>query len=148
MTSTPYENNWEHLSAEFALLDLLVRREALGSRAAPDGDSTTGAQLEELRASAAALRLEIDERSRATLERGTFLALPHVAQLFGLSPFETGAVAVCLALEADLRYERLYALLQDDPTRKRPSVDVILRLLTSTPGERLRARAFFAPQAA
>jgi SpoVK/Ycf46/Vps4 family AAA+-type ATPase len=145
MTSTPYENNWEHLSAEFALLDLLLRREALGSRAASDGDAA--AQLEELNSAAAALRLEIDGRSRAAIERGTFIALPHVARLFGLSQFEAGAVAVCLALEADLRYENLYAFLQDDPTRQCPSVDVILRLLTSTPGERLSARAFFAPQA-
>jgi SpoVK/Ycf46/Vps4 family AAA+-type ATPase len=145
MTSTPYENNWEHLSAEFALLDLLLRREVLGSRAASDGDAA--AQFEELSAAAAALRLEIDERSQATLERNTFLALPHVARLFSLTPFEAGAVAVCLALEADLKYGKLYALLQDDPTRKHPSVDVILRLLTSTPGERLSARAFFAPQA-
>jgi SpoVK/Ycf46/Vps4 family AAA+-type ATPase len=147
MTSTPYENNWEHLSAEFALLDLLLRREVLGSRAASDDDAATGAQLEELNAAASALRLEIDERSQAALERGTFLALPHVARLFDLTPFEAGAVVVCLALEADLKYEKLYAFLQDDPTSRCPSVDVILRLLTSTPGERLSARALFAPQA-
>ncbi|HEU4597384.1 MAG TPA: ATP-binding protein [Pyrinomonadaceae bacterium] len=175
MTSTPYENNWEHLAAEFALLDLLLRREVLGSRlpptteqpqffkgvylaeaeieqllggqAAPGDDSTTGAQLEELNRAAAALRLEIQERSQATLERGVFLALPHLARLFDLTPFEAGAVAVCLALEADLKYERLYAFLQDDLTRKRPSVDLILRLLTPANAERLRARAFFAPQA-
>jgi SpoVK/Ycf46/Vps4 family AAA+-type ATPase len=174
MRATPYENNWEHLSAEFALLDLLLRREVLCSRlppaaepqlfkgvylseaeveqllgecAAPDAGSAAGAQLEELNAAAAALRLEIDARSQATLESGTFLALPHLARLFGLTPFEAGAVAACLALEADLKYEKLYAFLLDDLTRKRPSVDLILRLLTSTPGERLRARAFFAPQA-
>ena len=57
------------------------------------------------------------------------------------------AVAVCLALEVDLKYEKLYAFLQDDITRKRPSVDLILRLFTSAAGERLRARAFFSPQA-
>jgi SpoVK/Ycf46/Vps4 family AAA+-type ATPase len=173
MTSTPYENNSEHLSAEFALLDLLLRREVLCSRlsppaepqffkgvylsgaeveqllgecAGPDAGSPAGAHLEELSAVAAALRLEIDARSQATLESGVFLALPHLARLFGLTPLEAGAVAACLALEADLKYEKLYAFLQDDLTRKGPSLDLLLRLLASAPGERLRARALFAPQ--
>lgn len=143
MRATAYENNWEHLSAEFALLDLLLRREVLRAQSPPD----VGAQLEELNRAAAALRVEIDARVRSSRERGVALALPHLARLFGLTPFETGAVVVCLALEADLKYEKLYALLQDDPTRKRPSVDLILRLLTPAAAERLRARSSFAPQA-
>ena len=36
---------------------------------------------------------------------------------------------ICLASELDLRYERLYAYLQDDVTRKQPSVDLVLNLL-------------------
>ena len=39
------------------------------------------------------------------------------------------ALLVCLAPDVDLRYERLYAYLQDDVTRRRPTVDLVLRLL-------------------
>jgi len=174
MTDAPYEDNREHLEAEFALLDLLLRREVLctrlppasepqffkgvylseaeidgllGEPSSPGGEPQLAALLDELRSAASALRLEIEARQRAALERGVFLALPHLARLFGLTPFETRAAAICLALEADLKYEKLYAFLQDDITRKRPSVDLILRLLCEAPAERLRARAFFSPQA-
>jgi SpoVK/Ycf46/Vps4 family AAA+-type ATPase len=47
---------------------------------------------------------------------------------------------ICLAPELDLRYERLYAYLQDDVTKKRPGVDLILNLLCSCFEDKLRAR--------
>jgi hypothetical protein len=68
-------------------------------------------------------------------------------QMFSLSPFEMAIVIIALAPEIDLRYERLYAYLQDDVTRKRPTVDLILNLLCSTSGEKIRNRAFFAADA-
>src|SRR5436309_1744269 len=39
--------------------------------------------------------------------------LVRLSELFGLDPFEIEALLVCLAPEIDLRYERLYAYLQD-----------------------------------
>jgi AAA+ superfamily predicted ATPase len=63
---------------------------------------------------------------------------------FGLSPFDVDVVLIALAPELDLRYERLYAYLQDDVTCKRPTVELILNLLTSTVGEKIAARAHFA----
>jgi SpoVK/Ycf46/Vps4 family AAA+-type ATPase len=55
--------------------------------------------------------------------------LRQLATLFELDAFEQEALLVCLAPDLDLRYERLYAYLQDDVTRRRPSVDLVLRLL-------------------
>jgi SpoVK/Ycf46/Vps4 family AAA+-type ATPase len=52
---------------------------------------------------------------------------------------------VCLAPDIDLRYERLYAYLQDDVTRRRPTVDLVLRLLTPSLEARAHARAAFSP---
>jgi hypothetical protein len=52
---------------------------------------------------------------------------------------------VAIAPELDLRYERLFGYLQDDVTRRRPSVDVALNLLCHSARERLDARARFAP---
>ena len=73
--------------------------------------------------------------------------LARLATLFGLRPFEQDVMIVCVAPDIDLRYERLYAYLQDDVTRRRPTVDLVLRLLTQSLDERAEARAMFASNA-
>jgi len=67
--------------------------------------------------------------------------LDWLKQAFGLSDFELDLVVIALAPEVDLRYERLYAYLQDDITRKRPTVDLALNLLCQFPAEKLQWRA-------
>src|SRR5262245_2591441 len=57
--------------------------------------------------------------------------LAWIADSYGLSQFDLDLLLVALAPELDLRYERLYAYLQDDVTRKRPSIDLTLNLLCS-----------------
>ena len=71
------------------------------------------------------------------------LRLPRVASLFGLNPFETDVVLICLAAELDVKYERLYAYVQDDATRRAPGVDFVLNLLCRAPEERTAARSAF-----
>lgn len=72
-------------------------------------------------------------------------ALPRsVVERFGLSPFEADVVLIALAPEIDLRYERLFAYLNDDATRKRPTVDLALTLLCKTRAARLAQRGVFA----
>jgi SpoVK/Ycf46/Vps4 family AAA+-type ATPase len=70
-----------------------------------------------------------------------------LGQAFGLSDFDLDVLLVALAPEFDLRYERLYAYLQDDVTRKRPTVDLALNLLCDSAGEKLARRAHFSPDA-
>ncbi len=67
--------------------------------------------------------------------------------MFGLDQFDIDALLLALASELDLRYERLFGYLQDDVTRKRPTVDLILSLLCPDDGERLALRARFAADA-
>ncbi|MBV9896834.1 MAG: ATP-binding protein [Chloroflexi bacterium] len=55
--------------------------------------------------------------------------LPRLMEIFGLDALDEEIFLICLAPELDLRYERLYGYLQDDMTRRRPSVDLVLRLL-------------------
>lgn len=45
-------------------------------------------------------------------------------------PSEVDLLLICLAPELDLRYEKLYAYLQDDVTKKRPTVELALNLLS------------------
>jgi ATP-dependent 26S proteasome regulatory subunit len=66
---------------------------------------------------------------------------------FALSAFDLDAILIALAPEVDLRYERLYAYLQDDVTRRRPSVDLVLNLLCATPDAKFHARSHFLPDA-
>jgi hypothetical protein len=70
-------------------------------------------------------------------QKNLLLRLPHLIQSFGLNRFETDVLLICLAAAADLRYERLYGYLQDDVTRKRPSINLVLSLLCEPGLERL-----------
>jgi SpoVK/Ycf46/Vps4 family AAA+-type ATPase len=80
-------------------------------------------------------------------ERGVELRLRTLADCAGLTELDIDLVLVCLAPELDLRYERLYAYLQDDVTRKRPSVDLALNLLCPSQEAKLSARQRLAPSA-
>ena len=79
-----------------------------------------------------------------------FFAVEEVPQLaalserYGLSWFDCAVVLIALAPEIDLRYERLCAYLQDDVSRRRPTVDLILNLLCRGAHHRVEARSHFA----
>jgi SpoVK/Ycf46/Vps4 family AAA+-type ATPase len=66
-----------------------------------------------------------------------------LAEQLGLSPFDLDVLLIALAPELDLKYERLFGFLQDDITRKRPSVDLALHLLCPTAGMRIERREHF-----
>ncbi|MFZ1983468.1 MAG: AAA family ATPase [Desulfatitalea sp.] len=72
--------------------------------------------------------------------------LPRFATLQGLFDLDAGEmdlVLLALAPELDVRYERLYSYLQDDVTRKRPSVDLALCLLCPAAEDKLTLRRAF-----
>jgi AAA+ superfamily predicted ATPase len=73
--------------------------------------------------------------------------LAWLAQTFGLGPFELDVVLIALAPLLEPRYERLYAYLQDDIARRRPTVDLALNLLCPSAPEKLARRVHFAPGA-
>ena len=58
--------------------------------------------------------------------------LARLAADHGLPSFDVEALVIALAPEVDLGYGRLYAFLQDDVSRRRPSVDLVLNLLCPT----------------
>ncbi len=79
-------------------------------------------------------------------ECGRTSRLAWLAGAYGLSPFDLDVLLIALAPELDLRYERLYAYLQDDVTRRRPSVDLALNLLCPSAEAKIESRARFAPE--
>jgi SpoVK/Ycf46/Vps4 family AAA+-type ATPase len=74
--------------------------------------------------------------------------LRRLADAYGLSVFELNVLLVALAPELDRRYEQVYAYLQDDLTRKRPTADTALSLLCRDASAKLARRAHFAPDSA
>jgi hypothetical protein len=73
--------------------------------------------------------------------------LAWLADTYSLSPFEVDVLIMALAPEIDLRYERLYGYLQDDVTKRRPTVDLALNVLCASAAERLERRRHFAADA-
>jgi SpoVK/Ycf46/Vps4 family AAA+-type ATPase len=69
--------------------------------------------------------------------------LAWLQQTFELSSFDIDVVLIALAPELDLRYECLYAYLQDDVTKKRPTVDLALNLLSESAVEKITQRNRF-----
>jgi Winged helix domain, variant/ATPase family associated with various cellular activities (AAA) len=70
-----------------------------------------------------------------------------ISSTYGLSNFDLDVILLALAPELDLRYERVFAFIQDDVSRRRPSVDLALKLLCATPESRMHNRRRFAPSA-
>ena len=73
--------------------------------------------------------------------------LAGIADEFGLSAFDLDVLLIAAAPELDLKYERLFGFLQDDVTRKRPTVDLALNLLCESAEARMARRAHFSPEA-
>lgn len=86
---------------------------------------------------------EIIAKKNESIKQNKKLLLPALSKIFHLSPFEENVLLICLAPELDLRYEKLYSYLQNDVTKKRPTVDLIIRLLYSSIRDRIRAREYF-----
>lgn len=166
-----YLSSWEHLRDELRHLDLLISFRVAQQRPARPADPLEhlrglvvsedevaallrdGADdrqppaplADDVAGAARRLRAQIDDRRVRSAELS--LTLPHIAHLFQLNRFEEQCLLICLAVEVDRKYEKLYAYLQDDVTRKRPTVGLIFDLLCLSPEERLAARAAFCSEA-
>ncbi len=92
------------------------------------------------------LKKTIEACRKETGNEGS-LRLDFLRDRYKLSQFEIDTLLLCLLPEIDPRYQRLYAYLQDDITRKAPSVDLVLRLLCDTPEEVFKSRGYFLVEA-
>jgi hypothetical protein len=82
-------------------------------------------------------------RAAEARRQGQPLRLEQLAAAFDLDQFEIDTFLVCLAPALDLRYERVYAYLQDDVTRRRPSVNLVLDVLGEAGPQRLLRLRYF-----
>ncbi len=75
------------------------------------------------------------------------VTLAQLQKDYQLSNFDMTVILIAIAPEIDLRYERIYAYLQDDVTRKRPTVELALNLLCSDAANKLHYRHRFTADA-
>jgi ATP-dependent 26S proteasome regulatory subunit len=167
----------QYLQVELARIELLVRRDVLRWQLAgqdPDDEfrglhlsdaqinallnrplSTSWGQLVKLAPEEAQVFADTmaqvnayarDLRQSAEAD-GHSLRLEYLRSTFGLTQFEYDAFLVCLAPALDSKYEKVYSYLQDDVTRKRPTVNLVLDLLSDPGPVRLLTLARFADDA-
>jgi hypothetical protein len=141
-----------HLQAALRRLDALLTRAidaartAFGPEAAADpyrGLHVSERDTERLLARPPGASFLFAPPDGAAILDGTDSRVERLRRLFGLSDLDLDALVIAIAPEIDLRYERIYAYLQDDVTKRRPTVDLILNLLCDSPEARLRARGCF-----
>jgi ATP-dependent 26S proteasome regulatory subunit len=96
------------------------------------------------------LRQQIDdqatrlrERVSVSYQQGIPIRFAALADNFALSRPELDALLLALAPELDQKYEQIFAYLLDDITSKRPTVGLILRVLSHTEQERLSSLSYF-----
>jgi ATPase family associated with various cellular activities (AAA) len=77
--------------------------------------------------------LQIAARWQELQDCGAAAALDVLAARFGLSCFERDVLLLCLAAELDPSFERLYAYVQDDATRRFVTPQLALELLATSP---------------
>ena len=172
-----YPNNLEYLSDEMKRLDLIIRIKLLDEqkpsgpldqfkglvlsdeeisnmlltdsiRLETETDNYyDDAESEALAQAVYQLESRIEQRRSLSLEEGIYLPLAHLSHIFRLTRFEESILLACLAPELHRKYEKLYAYMQDDVTRRKPSVDLLLNLHTKNTEEKIAARQEFDPRA-
>jgi len=161
MFATPLD----HLHAELHRLDLLLHREILRLRATYQlsldefrGLYVSDAQVDELVTQAtrgtdsptvaSELTQQADALCRDNLVQLTpTLPWSRLVSMFQLSQDEQDVLLLTLAPELDLKYETLYAYLNNDTTRKWPTCDLALRILAPARDEMGPYRRYLQPGA-
>jgi hypothetical protein len=83
---------------------------------------------------------EITTRILQSLEAGVNLRIERLREQFGLDDFEVNTLVLCIAPEIGLKYEMLYAYLQGDVSKRRPTVNLALNLFCKDISERIVRR--------
>jgi hypothetical protein len=151
----PFSGALDHLDAELRLLKLLLHRQALRLRASGRlvenafrglfiADEQVDAILDgkpaapdsgHLADKIAYARREIGARLAASDAAHASLPLPRLCERLNLSAFERSVIVAAAAPDLDLDFALLYAYVQNDVNRKRPTADLLLRVFSESPAE-------------
>lgn len=93
------------------------------------------------------LSKKIELNKKTAIRKNIELRLEQLVCAYQLSSFEKDIILIAIAPQMDLHYEKLYAYLQDDVTKKYPSIDLIQKLLCSSYREKLKSWEYFTAHA-
>lgn len=149
----PYTDNFEHVRAELARLELVIQPSLARAMAPPTAEGepaslrglyVSGAEVEQLlqapdtangelhtqlHAHVLAASEELSARRAAALDLGVPLRLPTLGRLFQLVEWEERLLVLCLAPIVDQRFEKFFAYLNDDLNRKGPTLHLAAELV-------------------
>lgn len=92
-------------------------------------------------------RQAIDQAVEQSIKNQISLQLIALQQRFQLTPQEIDILLICLTVEWDARYAVFFAYLHDDVNQKRPTMDLILNLLSQSWSEKGAMRRWLSPTA-
>ncbi|MHA6485338.1 AAA family ATPase [Paenibacillus sp. strain BS8-2] len=119
-----------------AIRGFMINREELETEsAAPDPLLASAWQAY------AAYRQELEDRNAERSGHVQGLPLIRLATALRLTIWEYRCVVLCVAIDADRKYEKWYAYFNDDATARSATVDLALRLLGDTEEDRTLGRA-------
>ncbi|MFN3926278.1 MAG: hypothetical protein ACK4QL_02920 [Pseudanabaenaceae cyanobacterium] len=163
---SPFPDNWAYLKAELAWLDRVLmgavarhqdlHREIEQQARTPADKATShwwqgfilldyakgGSQIQPNLRDLTHPLGRYGDRIEYSLKQNIPLSIPQLCQHLQLSKFERDVIILCLAPEISRRYEKIYALLNNDDT-PRPTVDLALRLFCRSDQEWRTARRSF-----
>ena len=173
MAASPEERiasntNWQHLSDELELLNACLLRELrlrtinqqqgqldqlqglvlndrevaafLNNESVP---THIGPDAHDLEERISEIENRINQRRSEYAKSATQLS--QLTSMFQLDRNEERCVVLSLAAEIDSNYSKVFAFLQDDLTKKQPSIDLALRLLSQDLFERIEYYSIFSP---
>jgi ATP-dependent 26S proteasome regulatory subunit len=85
---------------------------------------------------------ELAKNKEHRLVRSQTSRLERLVDMYNLSTLEKNVLLLCLLPEVDLKYQRIFGYVQDDVTKKSPSVALALDMLCK-PTEKLLGRQIF-----
>lgn len=88
----------------------------------------------------------ITKKIDSSLRMGVRLNLLELSSYYELSTHELEILSICLVHQINTKYSKLFSYLQNDVTKKNPTVELLLNLTCSNFEEKIYARDFFSPQ--
>ena len=129
---------------------LYVSEEAIDAYLA-EGDNVAGIvkrdpEVLRIEESIRAARDRLDRKAANSLAAGIDLRLGRLANAFGLDLGQVTVLLACLAPDVDLRFQKFFAYLQNDVSKRRPMVQLLHRFGLGEAGPPLGARSTFGPE--
>ena len=175
-TTVPgYETSHAHLCDELRRIDILIHQEILRFRLSAEkvANATPGIYISEeeidtllvdrplsdqesllgsaewgaLQSQLTVIETTIAHQKALSRAAGVGLRLERLREAFQLTPFDIDVLLLGLAPEVQRKYTTLYAYLQDDITKKQPSVDLALSVFCPSDEEKWTARQRFTSSA-